>query len=399
MKKVHTSKVRVTGEYMVCSAASDPFRAFIPKKLPPDPPLQLDPEVHDLLEKATLALGRLDGVTSLLPDSYLFTYFYVRKEAVLSSQIEGTQSTLEQLLLFENEQVPGVPAVDDIREVSSYVRAMQHGLTSIKSAKGLPLSLRLLKEIHGILLADGRGSHRMPGEFRISQNWIGGTKPSNATFVGPPSELVMPCLAEFEEFLHDKGGRTPVLIKTALAHVQFETIHPFLDGNGRLGRLLITLLLCSEGALREPMLYLSLYFKTHRREYYEMLQAVREEGDWEGWLRFFLTGVLETAQQAVTAAQAILRLFDNDRRRIASLGRPANSALRVHEILQRRPILSATTAAKMLLLAEPTVRAAMKHLDKLQIVHEVTGKDRNRLYVYSDYMSILDEGTKPIPAT
>jgi Fic family protein len=350
------------------------------------------------MEKATLALGRLDGVTSLLPDTYLFTYFYVRKEAVLSSQIEGTQSTLEQLLLFESEQAPGIPVMDDIREVSSYVRAMQHGLLSIKSESGLPLSLRLLREIHGILLTGGRGSHCLPGEFRVSQNWVGGTKPSTAAFVGPPAELVMPCLAEFEEFLHDKTGRTPVLVKTALAHVQFETIHPFLDGNGRLGRLLITLLLCSEGALREPMLYLSLYFKTHRKEYYDRLQRVREEGDWEGWLRFFLTGVLETAQQAVEAAQSILKLFDNDRKRIASLGRPANSALRVHEILQRRPIVSVSTAAKLLLLSETTVRASIKQLEKLQIVREVTGKDRNRLYVYDIYMGILDEGTKPIEA-
>ncbi|MDQ3803980.1 MAG: Fic family protein [Acidobacteriota bacterium] len=389
---------RETGEYIRCSAAADPFYAFVPKRLPPSPALQLDSALHDLMEKATLALGRLDGVTSLLPDTYLFTYFYVRKEAVLSSQIEGTQSTLEQLLLFENEQAPGVPVMDDIREVSSYVRAMQHGLSSIKSAAGLPLSLRLLKEIHGILLAEGRGSHRMPGEFRTSQNWVGGTKPSNAAFVGPPAELVLPCLAEFEEFLYDKAGRTPVLVKTALAHVQFETIHPFLDGNGRLGRLLITLLLCSEGALREPMLYLSLYFKTHRQEYYERLQRVREDGDWEGWLRFFLTGVLETAQQAVEAAQAILRLFDTDRKRIASLGRPANSALRVHEILQRRPIISVSRAAKLLLLSETTVRASLRQLEKLEIVREATGKDRNRLYIYDVYMSILDEGTKPIEA-
>jgi Fic family protein len=390
---------RMTGEYLLCSAANDPFNAFIPKPLPPQPPLLLDSEAQDLLEKATLALGRLDGVTSLLPDTYLFTYFYVRKEAVLSSQIEGTQSTLEELLLFESEQVPGVPIDADVREVSSYVAAMQHGLQNIKSESGLPLSLRLLKEIHGILLATGRGQHRLPGEFRSSQNWVGGTKPSNASFVGPPAELVMPCLAEFEDFLYDKFGRTPILIKTALAHVQFETIHPFLDGNGRLGRLLITLLLCSEGALREPMLYLSLYFKTHRKEYYSRLQSVREEGDWEGWLRFFLTGVLETAQQAVEAAQSILKLFDVDRKRIASLGRPANSALRVHEVLQRRPIISVTNAAKTLLLSEPTVRTSVKQLEKLGIVREVTGKDRNRLYVYSAYMSILDEETKALEAT
>ncbi len=392
---------RRTGEYKLCSEKYDPFRAFIPAPLPPDPQLDIDDELCDLMEKANRALGRLDGVTSLLPDTYLFTYFYIRKEAVLSSQIEGTQSSLQELLLFEMEEAPGAP-LDDVREVSNYVRAMSHGLNSIRGEGHLPLSLRLLCEVHGILLEQGRGSGKTPGEFRISQNWVGGTKPSNAVYVGPPAENVMECLDAFEKFLYDQPKRTPVLIKAALSHVQFETIHPFQDGNGRLGRLLITLLLCSEEALKEPMLYLSLYFKANRDEYYARLQSVREQGDWEGWLRFFLTGVLVTAQQAVTAAQAILHLFDADKQRIASLGQLANSVLRVHDVLQSRPIISATSARKSLdvkgmPLSEPTVYSAIKQLEKLGIVREVTGKDRNRLYVYNEYMNILDEGTKPIP--
>ncbi len=391
---------RITGIQLLCSEKYDPFYAFVPKPLPPDPPLVLDDEICDFLEKANRALGRLDGVTSLLPNTYLFTYFYVRKEAVLSSQIEGTQSTLQELLLFESEDAPGAP-LDDVQEVSNYVRALDYGLERIRSAKGLPLSLRLLREMHNILLAAGRGSQKTPGEFRRSQNWVGGSKPSNATYVPPPVERLTECLDAFEKFLYDQPTRTPVLIKAALGHVQFESIHPFQDGNGRLGRLLITLLLCSEEALQEPMLYLSLYFKTRRDEYYAHLQNVREKGDWEGWLKFFLTGVLETAQQAVTAAQTILRLFDSDKRRIATLGQQSHSALRVHDILQSRPIMSVGSIRKVLDardmgLSEPTVYSAVSHLEKLGILREITGKDRHRLYRYDEYMAILDEGTKPI---
>lgn len=391
---------RTTGEYILCSKKYDPFRAFVPYPLPPNPPLHLDDAICDLLEKANLALGRLDGVTALLPDTYLFTYFYIRKEAVLSSQIEGTQSSLQELLLFEIEESPGTP-IDDVREVSHYVRAMDYGLQSIRKSGRLPLSLRLLCEVHGILLERGRGSSRTPGEFRTTQNWVGGTKPSNAMYVPPPAEKMPDCLDALEKFLHDQPTRTPVLIKAALTHVQFETIHPFQDGNGRLGRLLITLLLCSEGALKEPMLYLSLYFKTYRDEYYTNLQRVREDGDWEGWLRFFLQGVLETSQSAYEAALAILRLFDTDKRRIGTLGQRARSVLLVYEILQGRPILSAPIARRMLAskglpISEPTVYAAIKNLEKLGIVREVTRKSRNRLYVYDEYMAILDAGTKPI---
>jgi Fic family protein len=365
----------------------------MPHPLPPDPPLTLDADHYDLLEKANRALGRLDGMAMLLPDFSLFLYLYVRKEALLSSQIEGTQSSLSDLLLFESNELPGVP-LDDVQEVSNYVAALNYGLARLR--EGFPLSLRLIREIHGVLLAKGRGSEKTPGEFRRSQNWIGGSRPGNALFVPPPPQDVMACMGALEKFLHNDPVATPVLIKAALAHVQFETIHPFLDGNGRLGRLLITLLLCAEGALAEPLLYLSLYFKTHRSTYYDLLQGVRKDGAWEDWLRFFLAGVQETADQAAQAARRILRLFEHDRRRIEQLGRAASSALRVHQLLQRKPILSIPKAAKELNLSAPTVTSAVQHLQEMEITRESTGGRRNRLYVYEQYLSILNEGTEPL---
>ncbi len=249
----------VQGDYILSTTMPETFLAFVPRPLPPVPPLQLDGNLYDLIERANRALGRLDGVTTLLPEPSLFLYFYVRKEALLSSQIEGTQSSFSDLLLYEIEEAPGVP-LDDVQEVSRYVAALNHGLARLR--EGFPLSLRLIREIHQVLLSEGRGSERTPGEFRRTQNWVAGTRPGNALFVPPPPTEVMSCLGAMEKFLHDQPVRTPVLIKAALSHVQFETIHPFLDGNGRLGRLLITFLLCAEGALSEPLLYLSLYFKT-----------------------------------------------------------------------------------------------------------------------------------------
>lgn len=381
------------GSYVSSTVAGESFKAFVPPALPPDPSLQLNEGHYDLMERANRALGRLDGVSALLPDTSLFHYFYVRKEALLSSQIEGTQSSFSDLLLFESKETPNVP-IEDVQEVSSYVAAMNHGLKRMRG--GFPLSLRLLREIHEILLSKGRGKNKAPGEFRRSQNWIGGARPSNARFVPPPPEKVVELMGDLEKFLHDQPTRMPLLIKAALAHVQFETIHPFLDGNGRLGRLLITLLLCTEGALSEPILYLSLYFKTHRDEYYDLLQRIRTEGIWEKWLEFFLTGVLETAEQATTSAKAILKLFDKDRAKIETLGRPAGTALRVHQHLQTRPIVSVATAAKAMDVTEPTVRSSLAHLEKLKIVKEMTGRQRNRLFVYDKYLNILDEGTAPL---
>lgn len=259
-----------------------------------------------------------------------------------------------------------------------------------------PLSLRLLKEMHAILLSKGRGAGKSPGEFRRTQNWIGGSRPGNAGFVPPPPDRVRPLMSDLEKFLHDQPVRMALLIKAALAHVQFETIHPFLDGNGRLGRLLITLLFCAEQALAEPTLYLSLYFKTNRDEYYAQLQRVRTRGDWEGWLKFFLTGVLQTAEQATAGTKAILRLVDKDRERIEGLGRAAASTLRMHQHLQRQPITSVAVAAKKLKVTEPTIRAALDHLQKLKIMRELTGRRRNRLFYYAKYLDILDEGTEPL---
>jgi Fic family protein len=388
-----TSRNRRLGTYETTGVAGDRVRAFLPPPLPPDPPLEISAERQDLLEKANRSLGRLDGVASIFPDPALFLYMYVRKEALLSSQIEGTQSSFSDLLLFESKELPGVP-MDDVEEVSHYVAAMNHGLKRLRD--GFPLSLRLIREIHKTMLSTGRGSKKAPGEFRTSQNWIGGSRPGTAAFVPPPPHRVVECMGLLEKFLHDEPVKTPLLIKAALAHVQFETIHPFLDGNGRVGRLLITLLLCADGALAQPMLYLSLHFKANRDRYYELLQRVRTKGAWEDWLDFFLSGVIDTTEQAVRAAQRILDLFRDDRLRIEKLGRPAASALRLHHALQERGILSIPGAAKRAGLSQPTITAALVHLAKLRIVRETTGRKRRKLYVYDAYLKILSEGAEPI---
>ena len=377
-----------TGYKVPISLVGEPCFAFMPNPLPPQPAAQVDAA---LLQRASVALGRLSGVTSLLPDPHLFIYSYIRKEAVLSSQIEGTQSTLSELLLFENDAVAGVP-LDDVQEVSNYVAAMNHGLRRLR--EGFPLSLRLLREIHAELLAKGRGAEKQPGDFRTSQNWIGGSRPGNALFVPPPPDQLFDCLGALEKFLHDET--TPSLVRAALAHVQFETIHPFLDGNGRIGRLLITLLLCNEGVLSEPMLYLSLYLKKHRDTYYELLQRVRLTGDWEAWLNFFLEGVAETALQAADTVARLLALFQTDRQRIYELGRAAGSAPRVHEFMQKQPLVSTARLVKELEISKPTASAALNVLIKLGIVREVTGGKVNRLFEYQNHLRILSEGTEPL---
>jgi len=380
------------GTYVSTTTAGETVRAFVPPPLPPEPFVDLS-GLYQQLDRANHALGRLDGLTTLLPDTRLFLYLYVRKEALLSSQIEGTKSSFSDLLLYENEAAPGVP-IDDVEEVSNYVAAMQHGLRRIKG--GFPLSLRLIREIHAILLRGGRGANKTPGEFRRSQNWIGGSRPGNAAFVPPPPERMMECLDRFEHFLHDENRTLPVLVVAGLMHVQFETIHPFLDGNGRLGRLLITLLLCAKGVLREPLLYLSLYFKTHRQRYYDLLQRVRTEGVWEEWIEFFLDGTETTARQAADTAVQILHLFESDRKKIRAMGRKAASSLAVHEYLQAHPLTKIGPAAKDLNLSVPTVTSALETLTKLKIVKESTGKRRDRLFAYPRYLHILSEGTEPL---
>ncbi|MBX6330923.1 MAG: Fic family protein [Gemmatimonadaceae bacterium] len=380
-----------TGTYVVTAAGGERVRAFVPKPLPPEPPLAFDAGLQRALEAAVLALGRLDGVSTLLPDKSLFLYSYVRKEAVLSSQIEGTQSSLSDLLLFELDEASGVP-FEDVVEVSNYVAALDHGLSRLR--EGFPLSNRLIREIHGILLSRGRGSGKDPGEFRRSQNWIGGSRPGNAVFVPPPHTAVPDAMGALERFLHDRGDGLSHLVQAGLAHVQFETIHPFLDGNGRVGRLLITLLLCHDGVLRDPLLYLSLYFKEHRAEYYALLDLVRREGDWEAWLAFFLEGVRVTAQGAVETAQRLTAMFGDDRRRIDSQGRRAGSAIRVHDALKARPILSLPEISRKTELSFPAASSAMSLLTELGIARELTGRRRDRLFVYDGYLALLNQGTE-----
>jgi len=382
------------GRFVETPVAGELVRAFVPPPLPPAPPI----DVLALLERLSLAeraLGRLDGITMLLPRQDLFLYMYVRKEAVLSSQIEGTQSTLSDLLRFEIEAQAGQP-IDDIREVSNYVEAMMYGLDR---SEELPLSLRLIREMHARLLQSGRGGTKSPGEFRRSQNWIGGTRPGNALFVPPPTTELDGCLNALELFMHDQGSKLPALIKAGLLHVQFETIHPFLDGNGRIGRLLVTLYLCVHGVLRKPLLYLSLFLKTHRTDYYRLLQEVREHGAWEAWLEFFLTGVADTANQAFDAATRIVELFKEDRERITAESERAGSALRVHELLQQNPYVSANQLVERTGLTAPTVNAALADLERLGVVEEVTGRRRGRVFGYRRYLAILSEGTDPLPTT
>ena len=381
------------GTYSTITTAGESVRAFVPAPLPPVPPLAWDAELRDKFDRALVALGRLDAVSVLLPDTSLFLYMYVRKEAVLSSQIEGTQSSLSDLLFYEVNRQPGVP-LDDVQEVSNYVAALRHGLARIE--EGFPLSLRLLKEVHAVLLTKGRGSQQTPGEFRRSQNWIGGTRPGNAHFVPPPADRLMECMGALEHFLHDQPEKTPALIKAALAHVQFETIHPFLDGNGRLGRLLITLLLCSEGVLREPLLYLSLYFKSHRQQYYSLLNHVRLTGDWESWLDFFADAVIETAQVAVETARSLARLAETDRQRINTLGRSAGSALRVQQAMLENPVVSSGQLVEKTGMTAATVNAVLLRLEQLGVVSELSGQQRNRLYSYTAYINLMNQGTEPL---
>ena len=380
-----------TGTYETTPVGGETVKAFVPAPLPPVPPLAMDGEVRTALDAALLALGRLDGVSSVLPDTHLLLYTYVRKEAVLSSQIEGTQSTLADLLLFELKESPGVP-LDDVVEVSNYVRALEHGVKRMRG--GFPLSNRLIREIHEILLSRGRGAGKSPGEFRRSQNWIGGTRPGNARFVPPPPHRVPDAMSTLEKFLHDMA--TPPLVRAALWHVQFETIHPFLDGNGRVGRLMVTLFLCAEGVLREPMLYLSLFLKQHRTRYYELLDAVRRDGDWESWVAFFCEGVASVSDSAVVTARRLLELAETDRERLASLGRKAGSAAAVQTALLRTPVSTIPRLAKRTHLTLPTIGKALDVLESQKIVSETTGRRRNRVYRYDRYLAILNEGTEPL---
>jgi Fic family protein len=382
-----------TGRYEVTTLAGEEVRAFVPAPLPPNPPLDLSGPRQRLLERATVALGRLDSITALLPDPQLFLYAYVRREAVLSSQIEGTQSSLSDLLLFELEEAPGAP-FDDVVEVSNHVRALEHGMARLRG--GFPLSNRLVREMHAQLMARGRGSDRQPGEFRRSQNWIGGTRPGNAHFVPPPPALVEDAMAALERLLHEAAPSYPVLVTAALAHVQFETIHPFLDGNGRIGRLLIPLLLHDARMLQQPLLYLSLYFKQHRADYYRLLDIVRSSGDWEAWLDFFLEGVEATATGAVDTALRLVALVRDDTARVQAGGRATAAALRVLQALHERPLLTLNETARRTGLSFPTVAKGMAGLVTRGLVRELTGHRRNRVFAYDRYLAIIGEGAEPL---
>ena len=378
------------GRYLRVAAAGETFKAFVPAPLPPRPEIDWTPALRGRFDAALGALGKLDAVTDHLPNAGLLLYSFVRKEAVLSSMIEGTQASLADLMLFEIDEQPGVP-VDDASEVSRYVAALEHGLKRLRA--GFPLSLRLMREVHKVLMGSSARSARLtPGEFRRSQVWIGGTRPGNAVFVPPPANEIDECLKRFERFLHDMPEPTPPLLKAALAHVQFETIHPFLDGNGRLGRLLIALQLAADGLLREPLLYPSLHFKSHRQTYYELLNAVRLSGDWETWLEFFADAILASATQAATAAKRLLELSLSDATRIEGLGRAAASALAVHQSMQRQPIATATSLAAGTGLTPATVNKALAHLERIGVVTELTSKQRGRVFSYARAIAILNEG-------
>ncbi len=379
-----------SGVYIKQKIGGESYQAYVPAPLPPRSSLDLN-QLYPPLEKATSALAELNSITKTIPNPTLFIYMYVRKEALLSSQIEGTQSSFSDLILFEHHDKPQVSR-DDVEEVSHYVKAIQYGLKRLK--KGFPLCLRLLCEIHAILLSGGRGMAKRPGEFRHSQNWIGGTRPGNALFVPPPPEQMTECLYALEDFLHDTS--MPVLVKAGLIHVQFETIHPFLDGNGRIGRLLIILLLVDGGLLDMPTLYLSLYLKQNRQLYYTLLQAVREEGKWKEWLEFFLEGVCHSAKQAVQAALDINRLFDQHAQKISTLGRARFSCEIVLEYLKKLPQVTVPLLVKELEMTAPTARSTLHHLVALGILEEISGKKRDRIYVYRKYLRLLEKGAEPL---
>ena len=379
----------LTGHYTPGIAGGIACNAFVPVPLPPNPPLEMNNKLQGRINQAMLALGRLDAISTLLPDAHLFLYSYVRKEAVMSSQIEGTQSSLSDLMLYEMGGVPGVP-MDDVQEVSCYVSALNLGIQRIREDQ--PITFRLITELHQALITSGRGINRSPGEFRQSQVWIGGYRPDEATFVPPPANEIADCWAELERFINDIPEVTDPLIKAALTHVQFETIHPFMDGNGRIGRLIIPLILVEAKVLHEPLLYLSVFFKKHRQIYYERLNQVRLTGDWEAWLLFFVDAVAETANQAVDTAQQLNALRQKDKTRLIELGRLSGSANQILDALFEHPIASINKLIELTGLTAATVGKSLDALEQqLGIVKEITGQKRNRAFAYTAYIEILNQ--------
>lgn len=363
------------------------YSAFIPAFLPPNPPIKMNGDLTRLLSDADRALGRLDGVTSILPNPNLFVAMYVKQEAVFSSQIEGTQSTLEDILEYEAGP-SGENRPKDVEEVVNYVYAMNHGLQQLES---IPLSLRLIREIHEKLLKGVRGEKRTPGEFRTTQNWIG---PANCTlneadFVPPPPYAMNEALDNFEKFLHDRMS-LPVLIHCGLAHAQFETIHPFLDGNGRIGRLLITFLLCERKILSKPLLYLSYYFKAHRAEYYDRLTAIRNSGEWEAWLKFFLRGVYEVSQASTNTARDILQLREQHRGLITKKMASSANGLKLFDHLFEKPIITISLAKEIMDVSYVTASSVVQQMEGLGVLKEITGQKRNKVFRYDPYISLFN---------
>jgi len=378
------------GKYVVISTVGEKAEAFIPNALPPHPPIEWTDSLRVQFDRAHAALGKLEGVANHVPTNMLL-YSYVRKEAVLSSMIEGTQSSLSDLLVHEISPLQGAP-LDDVVEVSNYVAAVEHGLKRL--AEGFPISVRLIKELHKILLSNSRGSTKLPGEIRNSQNWIGGTRPGNAVFVPPPPNVLIEGMSDLEKFIHDEKHQASTVLKAALVHIQFETLHPFLDGNGRVGRLLIILLLMSEGLLSQPLLYISLYMKIHRQRYYELLNGVRKDGDWEGWLAFFANAIEFSAESAVDTAKKLLQIADRDTELIEQQGRRRVNLAKVHKQFQQRPISNSLSLIEATELAPGTIQAAIKKLCELNILIEVTDKKRDRVYAYKAYIDILNQGNE-----
>jgi Fic family protein len=386
-------QIRKVGDFVRCFQGKESFVAFIPRPLPPDPPIKFDVELNILMDKANRSLGRLDGVTSRLPNTILFTQFYIKKEALLSSQIEGTKSTFSDILKIEFDRPKEIP--EDTQEVLNYIFAIRHGFNVLKQSDEPEITFDLLFDLHKLLLAKTRGGNKPLGQIKPGLNWSGdGKTPSTASMVFTPPENTWECLNDLINFLNNVPERTPVLMKVALAHVQFESIHPFEDGNGRIGRLLIVLLLCMEEALAEPMLYLSLYFKKNNSEYVERMQNVREKGDWEGWLKFFFQGVIYVTNEAIDAANEVLTLFAENTERIESL-RTSNTPHRIHEYLKKYPITSIKRLSKDLKTSVPSITNGLKQLEKLEVVEEQTGYSRNRLFAYQTYINILAKGTLP----
>ena len=383
------NKTKRVGRFVTKSTGDESYKCYIPKKLPPDPPIQVEQFYH-LLDQANVALGELNGIRTNLPNASLFLHTFTRKEAILSSQIEGTQSSLSDFLLFENQIAKKNDSDDDI-EVANYISAMTYGLRRIKN---LPLSRRLFCEIHKKLLKSGRGKEKAPGQFRTSQNWVGGTRPGNAVYVPPPPQDAEKSFGDLELFLHNKNILLPHLIKSAMVHVQFESIHPFLDGNGRLGRLIITFMLCQTGLLKEPLLYLSLYFKTYKKRYYHLLQTVRQTGDWESWIDFFLKGVVETAHQAVNTAQDIVSLFEKDEQKIKNLKKDTAGVLKTYNYLKKHPVSNTKNIVQVSGASLQTVLKSLRTLEHIGLAKELTGKYNNKVFVYKNYINLINKGTE-----